>query len=146
VHDLGKIALPDAVLGKQGKLTDDEFALMREHPLHGWEILSKFPQYRKGREIVLSHHERFDGRGYPRGLRGSQIPLGAQIVAVADALDAMTSDRPYRPAMPLHQAMTELRLWRGTQWSAAVVDAVDRLLNVEQRELSFGTFGALTTT
>ncbi len=138
VHDLGKIALPDAVLGKPGKLTRQEFALMQEHPVHGWDILSKFPQYRKGRDIVLSHHERVDGCGYPRGLRGSQIPIGAQIVAVADALDAMTSDRPYRAAMPLHQAMTELRIGRGTQWSAAVVDTLDRLLNVEQPELSFG--------
>jgi len=138
VHDLGKIALPDAVLGKPGKLTRQEFALMQEHPVHGWDILSKFPQYRKGRDIVLSHHERVDGCGYPQGLRGSQIPIGAQIVAVADALDAMTSDRPYRAAMPLHQAMTELRIGRGTQWSAAVVDTLDRLLNVEQPELSFG--------
>jgi HD-GYP domain-containing protein (c-di-GMP phosphodiesterase class II) len=146
VHDLGKIALPDAILSKDGKLTDDEFALMREHPRQGWEILSRFPQYRKGRAIVLAHHERIDGRGYPRGLRGNQIPLGAQIVAVADALDAMTSDRPYRAALPLHQAMTELRLGRGTQWSAAVVDTLDRLLNVENRDLAFGTVGALSTT
>ncbi|HEY3083947.1 MAG TPA: HD-GYP domain-containing protein [Candidatus Dormibacteraeota bacterium] len=146
VHDLGKIALPDSILGKDGKLTGGEFALMKEHPRHGWEILSRFPQYHRGRDIVLSHHERIDGRGYPRGLRGNQIPLGAQIVAVADALDAMTSDRPYRAALPLHQAMTELRLGRGTQWSAAVVDTVDRLLNVENRELSFGTVGALSTT
>jgi HD-GYP domain-containing protein (c-di-GMP phosphodiesterase class II) len=145
VHDLGKIALPDSVLSKEGKLTSEEFALMKQHPQHGCDILAKFPQYSKGRQIVLAHHERIDGRGYPRGLRGAQIPLGAQILAVADALDAMTSDRPYRPAMPLHQAMTELRLGRGTQWSAAVVDTLDRLLNVEQRELSFGTAGALST-
>lgn len=114
---------------------------MKAHSRHGYEILAKFPQYRKGREIVLAHHERVDGKGYPRGLRADRIPIGAQIVAVADALDAMTSDRPYRAALPLHQAMTELRLGRGTQWSPAVVDTVDRLLNVEKRELSFG--GAL---
>jgi HD-GYP domain-containing protein (c-di-GMP phosphodiesterase class II) len=146
VHDLGKIALPDAVLAKPGMLSPEEFALMKQHPQQGCDILAKFPQYRKGREIVLAHHERIDGRGYPRGLRGPEIPLGAQILAVADALDAMTSNRPYRPAMPLHQAMTELRLGRGTQWSAAVVDTLDRLINVEQRELSFGTMGALATT
>jgi HD-GYP domain-containing protein (c-di-GMP phosphodiesterase class II) len=146
VHDLGKIALPDSVLGKPGKLTEQEVALMQEHPVHGWDILSKFPQYRKGRDIVLSHHERVDGCGYPRGLRGSQIPIGAQIVAVADALDAMTSDRPYRAAMPLHQAMTELRIGRGTQWSAAVVDTLDRLINVDQPELSFGAAAALQAT
>jgi HD-GYP domain-containing protein (c-di-GMP phosphodiesterase class II) len=147
VHDLGKIGLPDAVLGKEGKLTEEEFALMKAHPQLGCEILSKFPQYRKGRAIVLAHHERVDGGGYPRGLRGKQIPLGAQILAVADALDAMTSDRPYRAALPLHQAMTELRLGRGTQWSVSVVDALDRLLNVEQRELSFGSaIGAVSAT
>ena len=138
VHDLGKIGLPDSVLQKEGKLTPEEFALMKEHPRRGHEILAKFPQYRMGRDIVLSHHERIDGKGYPNGFRADRIPLGAQIVAVADALDAMTSDRPYRAALPLHQAMTELRLGRATQWSAAVVDTVDRLLNVERRELSFG--------
>jgi HD-GYP domain-containing protein (c-di-GMP phosphodiesterase class II) len=137
VHDLGKVALPDSVLMNQGKLSANEMAAMRRHPWLGYEILAKFPQYRQGREVVLAHHERVDGKGYPRGLRGDQIPLGAQIVAVADALDAMTSDRPYRAALPLHQAMTELRLGRGTQWSAAVVDTIDRLLNVEQRELAF---------
>jgi HD-GYP domain-containing protein (c-di-GMP phosphodiesterase class II) len=138
VHDLGKIGLPDNVLLKQGKLTPEEFAVMKEHPQRGYQILAKFPQYRKGRDIVLAHHERFDGRGYPSGLAGSRIPIGAQIVAVADALDAMTSDRPYRAALPLHQAMTELRLGRGTQWSPPVVDAVDRLVSVAKRDLSFG--------
>src|ERR1700694_1360440 len=138
VHDLGKIGLPDSVLQKEAKLTPEEFALMKEHPRRGHEILAKFPQYRMGRDIVLSHHERIDGKGYPNGFRADRIPLGAQIVAVADALDAMTSDRPYRAALPLHQAMTELRLGRATQWSPEVVDTVDRLLNVERRELSFG--------
>jgi HD-GYP domain-containing protein (c-di-GMP phosphodiesterase class II) len=138
VHDLGKIGLPDSILRKEGKLEPEEFALMKEHPRRGHEILAKFPQYRKGRDIVLAHHERFDGRGYPTGLTADKIPLGAQIVAVADALDAMTSDRPYRAALPLHQAMTELRIGRATQWSPAVVDTVERLVDVARRELSFG--------
>jgi HD-GYP domain-containing protein (c-di-GMP phosphodiesterase class II) len=142
VHDLGKIGLPDSVLRKEGKLAPEEFALVKQHPRRGHEILSKFPQYRKGRDIVLAHHERVDGKGYPYGVRADRIPIGAQIVAVADALDAMTSDRPYRAALPLHQAMTELRLGRATQWSPAVVDTVDRLLNVEKRELSLGGLGA----
>lgn len=141
VHDLGKIGLPDTVLRKEGKLAPEEFALIKEHPRRGHEILAKFPQYRKGRDIVLAHHERIDGKGYPNGLCAGRIPLGAQIVAVADALDAMTSDRPYRAALPLHQAMTELRLGRATQWSPAVVDTVDRLLTVEKRGLSFGGAG-----
>jgi len=139
VHDLGKIGLPDSVLLKEGKLTPEEFALMKEHPQRGHQILARFPQYRKGRDVVLAHHERFDGNGYPNGLTGSRIPVAAQIVAVADALDAMTSDRPYRAALPLHQAMTELRLGRGTQWSPTVVDTVDRLVNVAKRDLSFGS-------
>ena len=138
VHDLGKIGLPDSVLLKEGKLTPEEFELMKRHPERGHQILARFPQYRKGRDVVLAHHERFDGKGYPRGLTGDRIPVAAQIVAVADALDAMTSHRPYRAALPLHQAMTELRLGRGTQWSPAVVDTVDRLVNVTKRELSFG--------
>ncbi|MFI5283375.1 MAG: HD-GYP domain-containing protein [Candidatus Dormibacterales bacterium] len=138
VHDLGKIGLPDSILQKEGKLEPAEFALVKEHPRRGHEILAKFPQYRRGRDIVLAHHERFDGKGYPHGLTAGRIPVGAQIVAVADALDAMTSDRPYRAALPLHQAMTELRLGRATQWSPTVVDTVERLLNVEKRELAFG--------
>ena len=138
VHDLGKIGLPDSILKKEGKLTPEEFALMKEHPRRGHEILARFPQYRKGREIVLSHHERSDGKGYPDGLTADRIPIGAQIVAVADALDAMTSNRPYRAALPLHQAMTELRIGRGTQWSPTVVDTVERLTNVAKRDLSFG--------
>jgi HD-GYP domain-containing protein (c-di-GMP phosphodiesterase class II) len=138
VHDLGKIGLPDSVLLKEGKLTPEEFDLMKQHPQRGHQILARFPQYRKGRDVVLAHHERFDGKGYPRGLTGDLIPVAAQIVAVADALDAMTSHRPYRAALPLHQAMTELRLGRGTQWSPRVVDTVDRLVNVAKRDLSFG--------
>ena len=123
VHDLGKIAVPDEVLHKQGRLTDEEFAIMKQHPATGAEILAKFPEYRRGRELVLAHHERIDGRGYPRGLAGDAIPLGARVIAVADSWDAMTSDRPYRTALDPHVAMAELLRGRGIQWDAAVVDA-----------------------
>jgi putative nucleotidyltransferase with HDIG domain len=123
VHDLGKIAVPDEVLNKQGRLTDEEFAIMKRHPVTGAEILSKFAEYRKGRELVLAHHERVDGRGYPRGLERDQIPLGARVIAVADSWDAMTSDRPYRQAMDQHVAMEELLRGRGIQWDTVVVDA-----------------------
>lgn len=146
VHDLRKIALPDSILSKPGKLTPGELTLMKAHPQVGCDILAKFPQYRKGRDIALAHHERIDGGGYPHELRGDQIPLGAQILAVADALDAMTSNRPCRPALLLHQAMTELRMGRGTQWSADVVDTVDRLLSAGRPELSFARATALLTT
>ena len=123
VHDLGKIAVPDQVLHKQGRLNDEEFALMKMHPETGAEILAKFPEYRQGRELVLAHHERMDGRGYPRGLSGAAIPLGARIIAVADAWDAMTSDRPYRAALDQSVALAELMRGRGVQWDAEAVDA-----------------------
>src|SRR3989475_13260563 len=99
VHDLGKIAIPDEVLHKAGRLTAAEFELMKKHPETGAEILAKFPAYRHGRELVLAHHERIDGLGYPRGLVGAAIALGARIIAVADSGDAMTPDRPYRKAL-----------------------------------------------
>lgn len=123
VHDLGKIAVPDDVLNKQGRLTDEEFAIMKKHPETGAEILAKFPEYRKGRELVLAHHERIDGRGYPRGVAGDAIPFGARVIAVADSWDAMTSDRPYRQAMDKRVAMAELLRGRGIQWEAQIVDA-----------------------
>jgi putative nucleotidyltransferase with HDIG domain len=128
VHDLGKIAVPDAVLHKQGRLTESEFELMKKHPQTGVEVLEKFPEYKHGRELVLAHHERMDGRGYPRGLTGDQIPLGARIIAVADSWDAMTSDRPYRAALDPEVALGELLRGRGTQWDASVVDAFAQTL------------------
>jgi putative nucleotidyltransferase with HDIG domain len=128
VHDLGKIAVPDEVLHKQGRLTDAEFEVMKKHPRTGVEILEKFPEYRLGRELVLAHHERMDGRGYPLGISGSAIPIGARIIAVADSWDAMTSDRPYRTALDAEVALGELLRGRGTQWDAEVVDAFAQTL------------------
>jgi putative nucleotidyltransferase with HDIG domain len=123
VHDLGKIAVPDEVLHKKGRLSESEFELMKKHPQTGVEILAKFPEYGRGRELVLSHHERIDGLGYPRGLVGSAIALGARVIAVADSWDAMTSNRPYRTALDPEVALAELLRGRGTQWDPAVVNA-----------------------
>ena len=123
VHDLGKIEIPDDILHKQGRLSPAEFELMKKHPQTGAEILSKFPAYRHGRELVLAHHERIDGLGYPRGLAGAAIAFGARVIAVADSWDAMTSDRPYRKALDAEVALAELLRGRGTQWDANVVDA-----------------------
>jgi len=123
VHDLGKIEVPDEVLRKQGRLSEAEFELMKKHPATGAEILAKFPEYKRGRELVLAHHERMDGLGYPRGLAGAAIALGARIIAVADSWDAMTSDRPYRKALDPEVALGELLRGRGTQWDPHVVDA-----------------------
>lgn len=138
VHDLGKIGVPDRVLLKPGTLSPDEWALLRRHPEIGGEILSRFPEYRRGQALVLAHHERFDGGGYPRGLRGDAIPLGAQVIAVADALDAMTSDRPYRQALTLEQALAEFRCGKGAQWSPVVVEALEQVLVAQDRRLHGG--------
>jgi putative nucleotidyltransferase with HDIG domain len=128
VHDLGKIEVPDEVLHKQGRLSEAEFELMKKHPATGAEILAKFPEYKRGRELVLAHHERIDGLGYPRGLAGAAIALGARIIAVADSWDAMTSDRPYRKALHAEVALAELLRGRGTQWDPQVVDAFAKTL------------------
>ena len=117
LHDLGKIGLPDAILLKPGPLTDSEMKQMAEHPLLGARLLERLP-YLGGvaREVVLHHHERWSGAGYPHGLRGEQIPLAARIFALADAFDAMTNDRPYRRALPLEQALAEIESGAGGQF------------------------------
>jgi len=100
LHDIGKMAIPDAILNKPGKLDAAEFETMREHPYRGYQIVKKIPFLAEAAEIVYSHQEKFDGTGYPRGLKNEEIPLGARIFSIADTLDAMTSNRPYRAALP----------------------------------------------
>jgi HD-GYP domain-containing protein (c-di-GMP phosphodiesterase class II) len=121
-HDIGKIGVPDGILRKPDRLTDEEWVEMRLHPLIGANLLAHVPNLEKVRPIVLAHHERYDGRGYPNGLSGNQIPLAAQIIAVADAYEAMTSTRPYRPAMSRELALAELHAVAGKQLSPIVVD------------------------
>lgn len=123
LHDVGKIGVSDATLRKPGKLTDEEFEEIKKHPDEGWAILNDIEQLRDILPGVLYHHERIDGRGYPDGLRGLDIPLDGRILAVADAYDAMTSDRPYRQGMPVEKADSILREGAGTQWDAAIIDA-----------------------
>lgn len=127
VHDLGKIGIPDRVLLKPGPLTEEETALMRGHTEIGPRILNQFGLFRDGAAVVRHHHESFDGSGYPDGLAGDAIPIGARVIAVADAFDAMTSDRPYRRALATTEAIARLRSGRGQQWDPAVVDAFMRL-------------------
>ena len=122
LHDVGKMAIPDAILLKPGRLTADEQATMREHCTRGYQMLRKIPYLRDAAEIVYSHQEHFDGSGYPRGQQGEQIPLGARIFAVADALDAITSDRPYRRATSFATARQEIRKCAGTQFDPRVID------------------------
>ena len=125
LHDVGKIGVPDQILLKVGRLTPEEFAVMKTHTTIGAAILAggSSPLVVEAEGIALSHHERWDGRGYPNGLEGDEIPLGARIVAVADVFDALTHARPYRPAWPLEQVLDEMRAQRGRQFDAAVVDA-----------------------
>jgi putative two-component system response regulator len=126
LHDIGKIGISDTLLLKAGSLTREEMRIMRTHTTIGGHILagSHDPLLRLAEIIALSHHERWDGTGYPNGLAGTGIPLSGRIVAVADAFDAITNDRPYRKAMPFDAALDEIRRHRGTQFDVDVVDAL----------------------
>jgi len=123
LHDIGKMAIPDAILRKPGKLNPDELAIMREHCYRGFQLLKRIPFLGEASEIVYSHQEHFDGSGYPRGLKGEEIPLGARIFSVADTLDAITSDRPYRAAQTVQAAKIEIEKWGGRQFDPEVVKA-----------------------
>ncbi|HEX4021548.1 MAG TPA: HD domain-containing phosphohydrolase [Acidobacteriaceae bacterium] len=122
LHDIGKMAIPDAILRKPEKLTAEEQAIMREHCVRGYRILRKIPFLRDAAEIVYSHQERYDGNGYPRNLRGDQIHIGARIFSIADTLDAITSDRPYRNANSFAAAQAEILRCSGTQFDPAIID------------------------
>ena len=121
LHDIGKMAIPDAILRKPGRLGEEEVKCMREHSYLGYRMLKKIPFLSDVAEIVYAHQEHWDGSGYPRGLKGEEIPLGARIFAVADTLDAITSDRPYRPARDVEAARDEIRKWSGRQFDPEVV-------------------------
>lgn len=130
MHDLGKIAIPDKILNKEGPLSDAEFAIMREHPAKTAEILKPLLHYEHHREIAAWHHERWDGKGYPDGLKGEQIPLMARIVAIADTWDAMTGDRCYRKGMSDEKALSILRSERDSgQWDPQMVDVVLHMMS-----------------
>ena len=129
LHDIGKMAIPDNILLKPGKLNDDERAIMREHCYRGYQMLKKIPFLTEACEIVYSHQEHFDGTGYPRGLRGNEIPIGARIFSVADTLDAIISDRPYRPARSLSEARVEIQAWVGSQFDPEVVKVLMKIPN-----------------
>jgi len=121
LHDIGKIGIRDDVLLKEGRLTDEEFQIIQQHPVIGVHVLSQV-QLPKTLQPILPgvkyHHERYDGKGYPEGLAGEDIPLFGRIMAIADAYDAMTSDRPYRKGMPVEKALSILEEGMGTQWDA----------------------------
>jgi ribonuclease P protein subunit RPR2 len=124
LHDIGKLAVPDAILRAPGRLSEKDWALMRRHPEEGVRMLSEIPFLDRALDIVRHHHERWDGGGYPDGLRGQEIPLWARIFSVVDALDAITAERPYRPARSYESALEEIRGHAGTQFDPAVVEAL----------------------
>ncbi len=136
LHDIGKIGVPDAILMKPGPLTDEEWAIMRTHPELGFQMVSDVRQLERAREIILNHHERFDGKGYPRGLRGDAIPLPARVFSIADSFDAMISDRPYRKGMSLEEARAEVRRCAGTQFDPVCVAAFDQIPDEELRRIT----------
>ena len=133
VHDVGKIRIPDSILLKPDKLTAEERRVMETHPRLGFDILKQFSEYAKLLDLVLSHHERYDGRGYPNGTEGRRLLLIAQVIPVADSLDAMTTARSYRRARSWQSAMEELREGAGTQWNPHVVNAALAVLSQEER-------------
>jgi putative nucleotidyltransferase with HDIG domain len=139
LHDIGKMGLPDSVLKKPGPLNDAEWRLMKAHPVIGARIVAPVKIF-KGKnsiqDIILHHHERYDGKGYPRGIKGEKIPFGARIIAVADSLSAMLQDRPYRKGMSFDDAVMEIFNNAGTQFCPLVVNAFSR--NMERINEYFG--------
>ena len=135
LHDIGKMAIPDSILGKAGPLDDAEWAFMRRHTIIGERILLAAPALAPVAALVRSSHERYDGGGYPDGLAAADIPLAARIIAVCDAFDAMSADRPYRRARPLAEAVAELRAGAGTQFDPDVVDVFAAVVEERRRLL-----------
>ena len=135
LHDIGKIGIDEKILCKPGKLDEKEWGTVREHPLTGANIIEPIELFSEILPFVIHHHEAFDGEGYPRGLKGSEIPYGARILAVADAFDAMTSDRPYRKAYSVAAAIDEIKKKAGTQFDPTVVEAF--LSAIEKGKITF---------
>jgi len=133
LHDIGKIGIPDVILNKPAKLTDEEYSVMKKHPEYGWAVMRNVPGMERASLMILHHHEAYDGRGYPAGLRGEEIPIGSRIVSVIDAFDAMVSSRPYREGMPYAEAGRRLLEAKGKQFDAGVVE---RFLPVARAEMS----------
>lgn len=131
LHDIGKIGIPDAILGKSQTLSDSEYEVVKKHPEFGWVALRGIHGLEETSLYVLHHHESVDGSGYPAGLRSSEIPLGARIVCVIDAFDAMVSSRPYRSGLPLQEAIRRLRESSGTQFDPSVVETFIDVLESE---------------
>ncbi|MFZ5988284.1 MAG: HD domain-containing phosphohydrolase [Bacillota bacterium] len=133
LHDIGKIGISASILNKQGKLTDEEFEEIKKHPLIAYNILKDVEFLKNGLSAILQHHERYDGRGYPNGLKGEEICVFARIMCVADAFDAMTSDRPYRKGMEMEDAIKELERCKGTQFDPKIVDLLVGMADISRK-------------
>lgn len=140
LHDVGKMALPDSVLRKPGELDEEEQALMRRHPEHAWQMLGGVDFLRPALDIPYCHHERWDGTGYPRGLRGEEIPLAARLFSVVDVWDALRYDRTYRAGWPAAKVKEHLLEGAGTQFDPAVVPAFLRILERDGEPVYRGAF------
>ena len=131
LHDIGKVGIPDAILRKPARLDADEFALMKKHPEYGWAVLRMLPGFERAALDILHHHENFDGKGYPAGLKELEIPVVSRIVSVIDAFDAMVSSRPYRAGLPHEEAIRRLIESSGTQFDPVVVQCFISFAQVE---------------
>lgn len=136
LHDIGKIGVSDNILLKPGKLTDEEWIEMKKHTVIGYEILCEIKFLRGAAEFILAHHERYDGTGYPNGIKGKDIPLSARIFTLADTLDAMTSDRPYRKALPFDMMIKEILKCKGTQFDPEIADEFLRISRNEWEDVA----------
>jgi HD-GYP domain-containing protein (c-di-GMP phosphodiesterase class II) len=143
LHDIGKMAIPDEILHKKGKLTEEEWAIMREHPKHAYQWLQSVGYLKEALDIPYCHHERWDGSGYPRGLKGAEIPLIARLFAIVDVWDALRSDRPYRKAMSLEETMKLILEGSGTHFDPNVVDNFCKFLEEEKIDLIYAEMQAL---
>ena len=132
MHDIGKVAIPHQVLLKKGKLNDEEFEIMKQHTVKGYRIANASPELSGIADCILSHHEKWDGTGYPNKLKGEEIPLLARIISAVDSHDVMVHDRPYHHAMPEEDAIKELRRCAGTQFDPHVIEVFTKLLEEEE--------------
>jgi energy-coupling factor transport system substrate-specific component len=135
IHDIGKIGIPDSILNKPGKLTKEEFDVIKTHPTIGINILADFPEFSQIKNAILYHHERYDGKGYPTGLKGEEIPIIARILSVADAFDAMNSTRVYRPNLNKEAIIEQFEICKGTQFDPVIAQLMIDLINSGEVEI-----------
>ncbi len=138
LHDIGKIAIPDRILEKPGRLIKEEWEIIKTHPERGAQIVKELSSFERGVNIILHHHERWDGKGYPNKLKGEEIPLGSRIISLADSFDAMISERPYKPPMTIKEALKEIQKQKGKQFDPKIADKfctlIEKILSTTKKE------------